>query len=341
MNDIEKEIAGIDEKEEIKIDKKINNYDNKNKKIIIIVTSIILLVAVLGVTIYLIWGRKDKNLEEKPKDNVVDKVDNNDKTDNTKKIAYVSCDDNTSLLNVRNSTSGDIIDGLSCFKEVTIEEEMEPTDNCSNWYKISYKKRGSNYTGYACGTYIKTKEVSSLTINKVKELVDKANDYYENNVLKAYCGKTNGKKTLEFTEGETTMSGEYLKSEYKTLDELKKYLLTFLDESLIKPKLELSDLDNKKYYDNYYEIDGELYCRNYAGKGWLTYYTNNYDIEITSESESRITANIAYEYLNENSKCTLDNLSSCPNSNFKYEMGKITIEKENDNFIITKIDFHK
>ena len=28
-------------------------------------------------------------------------------------IGYVSCDDNTSLLNVRNSTTGDIIDGLS------------------------------------------------------------------------------------------------------------------------------------------------------------------------------------------------------------------------------------
>ena len=27
-------------------------------------------------------------------------------------IGYVSCDDNTSLLNVRNSTTGDIIDGI-------------------------------------------------------------------------------------------------------------------------------------------------------------------------------------------------------------------------------------
>jgi len=34
------------------------------------------------------------------------------------------------FLNVRNSTSGDIIDGLSCYKEVTIEEELPGTDNC-------------------------------------------------------------------------------------------------------------------------------------------------------------------------------------------------------------------
>ena len=37
-------------------------------------------------------------------------------------------------------------------------------------------------------------------------------------------------------------------------------------ESLIKTELKLSDINNKRLYDDYYEIDGNLYCRNYSGK---------------------------------------------------------------------------
>ena len=116
------------------------------------------------------------------------------------KMGYVSCDDNTSLLNVRNSTSGSIIDGLSCYKEVTIEEELEGTDVCDKWYKINYTKKGNSYTGYACGTYIKKIEVSRDILNNVRELIDKANDYYDNSVLKAYCGTSNGTKIIDFDD---------------------------------------------------------------------------------------------------------------------------------------------
>ena len=165
--------------------------------------------------------------------------------------------------------------------------------------------------------------------------IDKANEYYDNSVLTAYCGDTDGsKKTISFSDN---MTGEYVKSSYKNIDELKNYLYSFMDKNLIKVKLELSDINNPKYYDNYYEIDGSLYCRNYAGKGWLTYYTGNYDIEITSYSDNKISVNIAYQYINENSNCKLDNLSSCSRSDFVYEIGKINI----DNGIITKMDFHK
>ena len=38
--------------------------------------------------------------------------------------------------------------------------------------------------------------------------------------------------------------------------------------------------------DNYYEIDGNLYCRNYSNKGWLSRYTNNYNIEIDNINEN-------------------------------------------------------
>lgn len=94
-------------------------------------------------------------------------------------------------------------------------------------------------------------------------------------------------------------------------------------------------------YDDYYEIDGNLYCRNYSGKGWLTRYTGNYDIEIINSSDSRISGNIVYEYLTEESSCDVKNLSKCSNSNFKYELGKFNIDKVDNNYVVTKIDFHE
>lgn len=349
MNDIEKQIEGIEEKdnevldnkEEDNIKRKLNRNrdDDKKKKIIMYVIIGILILTLIALLVYIIIDNKEPVNNANNNENS-EIGENNQDTDepvvNTENsnIGYVSCDDNTALLNVRNSTTGNIIDGLSCYKEVTIEEELEGTEACDNWYRISYNKNNNSYTGYACGTYIKKQKVSETVINSAKELINKANDYYENSVLKAYCGDTNGSRTISFGENQT---GEYVKSEYKNISELKNYLLSFLDEDLINIKLELSDINNPKIYDNYYEIDGNLYCRNYSGKGWLTYYTNNYDIEITSVTDNKINLNIAYEYLSEDSTCELNNLSNCSKSDFIYEIGKITIE----NNIITKMDFHK
>ncbi|MBQ8192767.1 MAG: hypothetical protein IJZ46_01695 [Bacilli bacterium] len=359
MNDIERQIEGDFEEEnggiqeeDNNIKLKLNNYknDDNKKKIILYVVIGALIVSLLGVIIYLVFNRDNNgnNNTDNPTvnddNNVTDNIGNNLEEDNT---AYVICDENTALLNVRNSTTGDIIDGLSCYKELTIEEELPGTDNCPLWYKISYKKRGSNYTGYSCATYIKKDEISEETKKVVEELIDKANDYYENNYLKAFCGNTSGSKEIEFDDDSEMgkITGNYLKSEYKTLDELKNYLLSFLDEDVFTSKLKLSDINNAKYYDDYYEIDGNLYCRNYSGKGWLTYYTDNYDYEIVSVSDNKISVNIAYEYLNEENlygeKCNLNNLSSCSNANFNYELGKVVIEKIDGNYIITRMDFHK
>ena len=328
------------EKEDDTIKRMINRNgdDDKKKKNFMYVVIGLLSVLLICLIIYIVMDNNDNNVDNNILDNNVNdevvngNIDEEDVVSN--KLGYVSCDDNTALLNVRNSTSGNIIDGLSCYKEVTIEEELLGTDVCDKWYKISYTKNDSSYTGYACGTYIKKLEVDREVINNVRKFIDKANDYYNNSVLKAYCGSTNGSKIIDF---EGNMTGEYVKSQYKNIEELKNYLYSFLDKSLIKLKLELSDIDNPKYYDNYYEIDGDLYCRNYAGKGWLTYYTNNYDIEVTNLSDNKISVNVVYQYINENSNCKLDKVEECKNSDFVYEIGKVVIE---DN-IITKMDFHR
>lgn len=349
MNDIERQIEGVEEEEtneevvleeEDTIKHKLNRNrdDDKKKKIVMYIVIGILVAVLVALLVYIVLDNRniDDNTGNDNENNEVVNGEVQDSPDNTENdnLGYVACDDNTALLNVRNSTSGNIIDGLSCYKEVTILEELDGTDVCDKWYRINYDKKGSNYTGYACGTYIKKLEVGSSIMESVRNIIDKANDYYENSVLKAYCGTSSGSKTIDF---DNNMTGEYVKSQYKDIEELKNYLLSFLDDDLIDIKLELSDIDNPKYYDNYYEIDGSLYCRNYAGKGWITYYTGNYDVEITSYSDNKITLNIAYEYINENSDCELDKLSSCSNSDFVYEIGKVTIE----NGVITKMDFHK
>ncbi|MGM9882427.1 MAG: hypothetical protein ACI31S_06265 [Bacilli bacterium] len=347
MDDIEREIEG-EEREKMTIDRNLNSSNKKNKKVILIILIGIIIILGVILTIYFV-GKDKKESNNKSNDNIVNKDEENkseSEDEEIKTISYVSCDDNTSLLNVRSSVSGDIIDGLSCFKEVTIEEELEATENCAKWYRISYQKRGKSYTGYSCGTYIKKNEINNKTIITVQNLIDKALEYRENSLLKAYCGKTTGSKEIELSSGSDKMTGEYLKSEYKTIDDLKEYLLSFMDESLIELKLELSDINNPKYYDNYYEIDGNLYCRNYSNKGYNTLYTGNYDFEITSVTDNKINVTISYEYLTEdasnNSECkNVEDLSECPNSKFTYSLGKIVIEKKEDNYIITKIDFYK
>ncbi len=331
------------EDDTIRFSKRGSNDDKKRNIIIIILIVVaVLLIGVIGV---LALTKKDNNTDTN-KDNTSNETKEVVKEeDNSKKVSYVSCDDNTSLLNVRNSSTGDIIDGLSCFKEVEVLEEIDGTDTCDKWYRVSYEKRNNSYTGYVCSKYIKDSSSDSTSIKKMKEVIEKANKYYEDNQVMVYCGETNGTKTININEDGHTFEGQYLKSEFKSIDELKNHILTFLDESLIKTKLEVSDIDNPKMYDNYYEIDGNLYCRNYSGKGWMTFYTGNYDIEVVSVTDNKVNLRIAYEYLDdskldEDGKCSLQNISSCPNSYFKYVIGSITLSKDNDNYIVTSMNFH-
>ena len=332
------------EDDTIRFNKRGSNDDKKRNIIIIIL--IVIAVFLIGVIGVIALTRKDNNTKSN-EDNTFNEAKEVVKEEETtsKKVSYVSCDDNTSLLNVRNSSTGDIIDGLSCFKEVEVLEEVDGTDTCDKWYRVSYEKRNNSYTGYVCSKYIKDSSSDSTSIKRMKEVIDKANKYYEDNQVMVYCGDTNGTKTVNINEDGHTFEGQYLKSEFKSIDELKKYLLTFLDESLIKVKLEVSDSNNPKMYDNYYEIDGNLYCRNYSGKGWMTFYTDNYDIEVVSETDNKVNLRIAYEYLDESKldedgKCSLQSISSCPNSYFKYVIGNITLSKDNDNYIVTSMNFH-
>ena len=180
----------------------------------------------------------------------------------------------------------------------------------------------------------------------MRKTIDAANEYFEENKALVYCGETNGTKTVQINEDGHSFDGQYAKSEFKTIDELKSHILTFLDESLINIKLELSDYNNPKMYDNFYEIDGNLYCRDYSGKGWLTFYTGTYDIEVVNETDSKVELKVSYEYLDEekltdDSNCGLNTLSNCSNGYFKYIIKNVTLSKDNNTYKVTKIDFHE
>lgn len=352
MNDIEKQIEDSFKddnvvKEDDIINRRLNHRNNDNKKRVLLYTILIfIVVAIIGIIIYLMLSKKDDI--ETTKDNL-DKEEITAKEEETSNKGYVLCDDNTALLNVRNSTVGDIIDGLSCYQTVSIEEELDKTETCDKWYKVTYKKHDNNYTGYVCSDYIKKLEVKESVINDVKEVIDKATSYYDKTRLMPFCGDTSESKKVKFKGDDTSslIEGEYLKSEFKDLEEIKNYLLEFMSESLIDTNnLKLSDYNNPKMYDNYYMIDNNLYCRGYSGKGYNSLYTGNYNIEITSNTDSKININIAYEYISEKTinkeenKCTTKDLSSCKNSDFEYTIGKITIDKINNKYIISKIDYH-
>lgn len=328
MNDVLREMEEVQSKR----DKRKKNFNNKKVLMYILIGAGVLLL--VGGIIYLVIINKENYVNN---DDVSIEKDNDEVKEEYKKITYVSCDDNTALLNVRNGTSGDIIDGLSCYKEVTVLEELEETEVCDKWYKVSYQKRGNNYTGYTCGNYIKESVVDENNIIKLRELIDKVNDYYEVTRVKPYCGNTSDSKKVSFKDEEGTSSvGKYVKSEYKNIDEIKNYLSSFLEISLLKSELKLADYNNPKQYDDYYEIEGDLYCRDYE-KEYKSNYTGNYDFEVVSFGEDKTIINISYEYLIDDSKCDIKDLSDCTNSNFKYDFGKIVVE----NNIITKMDFHK
>ena len=163
---------------------------------------------------------KDSDNNDNRNDKNNDVVEDNKDNKEDSAISYVACDGNTALLNVRNSVTGDIIDGLSCYQEVKIEEELEGNDACDKWYKISYKKRDNNYTGYACGTYIKKSNVKESTISKVKEIIDKANEYYEKTMVMPYCGNTTDVKDITFKNLSFQNDSDCLKERFSSFKSL-------------------------------------------------------------------------------------------------------------------------
>ena len=127
MNDIEKQIEGVNDEEDVNMDR-LNSNNNDKKKIIMYVVGGFIALLLVGAIIYLVIINKDSDNNDNRNDKNNDVVEDNKDNKEDSAISYVACDGNTALLNVRNSVTGDIIDGLSCYQEVKIEEELEGND---------------------------------------------------------------------------------------------------------------------------------------------------------------------------------------------------------------------
>lgn len=199
------------------------------------------------------------------------------------------------------------------------------------------------------------KEATTIT----NDLVKKAIEIYEGNILFPYCGETDDNDILEFKiDGNDS---RYVASMFNSLVDLKSYLANYLSSNLANEIVteDVSDINNLEYYSNYIEKEGKLYCRRHTGKGYLTYYTGNYNIENLEIEKDKISGNIIYEHLKDydsNSKnaCIEEfdaynggkkekfDSAKCESSQLKEEKQKVVITKNNDNnWVLEEFTLHE
>lgn len=201
-----------------------------------------------------------------------------------------------------------------------------------------------------------------------KRLYDKVTDIYEISVLVPYCGidpyeyyepdKRNEIKEL----GDSALgNGEYYKSNFSSLDDLKKYLTQWLSEELVNKKVvkqrefddgtisynyveDLSLLRGKEEYSyiDYVLKDNALYCRLQTGKGWLTHY-RSYEMKVDSITENKIVYTITNEYIKADSACWQhEDEVDCKKEDLEYKDTKFTIERNaSGNFVVTDYTLHE
>ena len=183
-----------------------------------------------------------------------------------------------------------------------------------------------------------------------KELYDKATKVFETWQLLPYCGErpTDG-KILSFKSGSIMYE-----TNFKNLDELKKYLASFLSDKIInsrineQPITDVSILDNpEKAYTNYLITDGKLYCRSNTGKGWLSRYLNSYDMQVDTIKDDIVKFDVKIANVNEkvalqsDSKCTYGSkISDCTDEQIEYVNTKFIIKKVNNNWVVTDYTLH-
>ena len=182
-------------------------------------------------------------------------------------------------------------------------------------------------------------------IAKGKELYEKTTKVYETWRLLPYCGeRSNDEKIITFKSGSSMYE-----SKYKNLEELKKYLATFLSDEIIDNHIketaitDASILDTPgQAYTDYLIKDGKLYCRTNTGKGWISRYLNSYDLKVNTIKSDIIIYNVKLAYVNEytasqtDSKCTYGSkISDCSENQIEYVDTKFIIQKINETWKVT------
>lgn len=195
-----------------------------------------------------------------------------------------------------------------------------------------------------------------------KKLYDKATEVYETEMLYPYCGffyKEMANRPQKKYDDIATGTGIYYDSGFKNLDELKEYLKKYFSKDLVDNKIvtdyaieDLSLLGKEGYaYTNYIIDDGKLYCRSFAGKGWMNaIYLYEYDMIITNIEETKITFTIQSKYIsdetyqkimNNQTECNVDNKDKCSDNDITIKDSTFIIEKSNDNWVVSNFTLHE
>lgn len=201
-------------------------------------------------------------------------------------------------------------------------------------------------------------------ITEGKRLYDKATEIYSVWVLRPYCGvATSDIQNQELVKlGDSGYgNGNYYKSNFSSLDSLKDYLKQWLSGEIVNDKVRKSyEWNDKTYYDyvedtsllysgddytyvDYVLKDGSLYCRFDVGKGWLSLYQDEYDIEVDSIENNKITYTITSTYVKNNAKCNLGTLGTkdCTEADYEYVDTSFVIERNSKgNFVVAEFTLH-
>lgn len=152
---------------------------------------------------------------------------------------------------------------------------------------------------------------SDITEQEIKNIFDFVYDYYE--LPEVYCGENE-----IITDINDEMHMYHLSTEYSTYNEMLNDLKKYMSMEVISKGNFAST--NKDFY---VEKDGKLYCvEQYKG---YPYGRGEIDIEITSKNENTIAGLATME---------LTDMSN----NKTYDKVNITLEKNNDNWIVTSYE---
>lgn len=177
-------------------------------------------------------------------------------------------------------------------------------------------------------------------ISQGNKLYKKANKVYSVWKLLPYCGydliEIYNQTGVKLDSNNSYI--EYYESKYSSVEDLKKDLSNFLSTEIINAKI---SEDN----DTFYKVNNnKLYCRKTLGNGWVTPYLNKYDLKINTIEEKKITYTVTSYYAIDFTKCKNSSnnmsVSDCEESNIETKNTNFTIEKVNNNWVVTSFTLH-
>lgn len=151
-------------------------------------------------------------------------------------------------------------------------------------------------------------QTSNIKVDDIKTIFKVAYDYYE--LPKVYCGKAD--HTIVKIYG----TDRYASTEFSTYEEMLNSLKKYMSVEVISGKTPWA-ATTKEYY---LEQDGKLYCEE-TYKGYM-YGRGNVEVEITSQTENKVTCVATMELTD-------------PSENKTYDKVNLVLESKDDNWIIT------